>query len=30
MLVEFSELPETARIWIYQADRNFNSEELQE
>ena len=28
MLVEFSELPETARIWIYQADRNFSSEEL--
>ena len=30
MLVEFSELPETARIWIYQADRNFNSEELED
>ncbi len=28
MLVEFSELPETSRIWIYQADRNFSSEEL--
>lgn len=30
MLVEFSELPETARIWIYQSERNFNSEELLE
>ena len=28
MLVEFSELPETSRIWIYQADRNFTPEEL--
>jgi hypothetical protein len=28
MLVEFSELPETSRIWIYQADRNFSPEEL--
>jgi len=28
MLVEFSELPETARIWIYQSDRNFSPEEL--
>ena len=30
MLVEFSELPETSRIWIYQADRNFTPEELQD
>ena len=28
MIVEFSELPETARIWIYQSNRTFSSEEL--
>ncbi len=28
MIVEFSELPESARIWIYQSNRNFSSEEL--
>ncbi|WP_299254077.1 ABC transporter ATPase [uncultured Aquimarina sp.] len=30
MLVDFNELPDTSRIWIYQANRSFTSEELEE
>ncbi|WP_318308086.1 ABC transporter ATPase [Flagellimonas crocea] len=30
MLVDFNELPDNSRIWIYQADRSFTEEELQE
>ncbi len=30
MLVAFESLPETARIWIYQANRSFSTEELDE
>ena len=30
MLVAFSELPPTSRIWIYQSNRPFTEEELQE
>jgi hypothetical protein len=30
MLVAFDELPETARIWVYQASRNFSEQELAE
>ncbi|MBT8282925.1 MAG: ABC transporter ATPase [Muriicola sp.] len=30
MLVSFDELPEDSRIWIYQANRNFSEEELEE
>ncbi len=30
MLVEFSELPETSRVWIYQANRSFTTEEIEE
>lgn len=30
MLTEFSSLPETSRIWIYQADRSFTPEEQEE
>lgn len=30
MLVEFESLPETSRIWIYQANRSFNAAELVE
>ena len=30
MLVDFNELPDNARIWIYQADRSFTEGELQE
>lgn len=30
MLVPFSELPETARIWIYQSNRSFSDVELVE
>ncbi len=30
MLVPFEELPETARVWIYQADRALTSEEVRE
>lgn len=26
----FEELPDTSRIWVYQADRNFSEEELKE
>ena len=28
MLVEFDQLPDTARVWIYQAERRFSKEEL--
>lgn len=30
MLVEFNTLPEESRVWIYQANRSFSEEELQE
>ncbi|WP_298538914.1 ABC transporter ATPase [uncultured Aquimarina sp.] len=30
MLVDFNELPDTSRIWIYQANRSFTLEELEE
>ena len=30
MTVEFSSLPETARIWIYQCNRSFTLDEIQE
>lgn len=30
MLTDFNSLPETSRIWIYQADRSFTADELQE
>lgn len=30
MLVPFSELPETARVWIYQSSRSFTDQELSE
>ncbi|UOB18205.1 ABC transporter ATPase [Abyssalbus ytuae] len=30
MLVEFNVLPETSRIWIYQANRSFTEEEIEE
>ncbi|MCB4797525.1 ABC transporter ATPase [Neotamlana laminarinivorans] len=30
MLVDFNTLPETSRVWIYQANRSFSEEELQE
>jgi hypothetical protein len=30
MLVNFDELPETARVWIYQANRSFSEAELTE
>ncbi len=30
MLVDFKTLPDSSRIWIYQANRSFNSEELEE
>ncbi|MFS4492274.1 ABC transporter ATPase [Maribacter sp. 2308TA10-17] len=30
MLVEFETLPDTSRVWIYQASRSFNSDELVE
>lgn len=30
MLVDFSTLPDTARIWIYQSNRSFTPEELEE
>ncbi|WP_431471658.1 ABC transporter ATPase [Nonlabens sp. SCSIO 43208] len=29
MLVEFNQLPDDARVWIYQADRPFTDEELE-
>ncbi len=30
MIVEFSQMPETARVWIYQSDREFTDKELTE
>lgn len=30
MIASFSELPESARIWVYQSNRNFAEEELTE
>lgn len=30
MLVPFSELPESARVWVYQANRSFSTDELVE
>lgn len=30
MLVNFEELPEESRVWIYQANRSFSEEELEE
>ena len=30
MLVDFNELPEHSRVWIYQANRSFTPEELEE
>ena len=30
MNVEFSSLPQTARIWIYQCNRSFSTDEIQE
>ncbi len=30
MIASFSELPETARIWVYQSNRNFTEQELKE
>ena len=30
MIVEFSSLPQTARIWIYQCNRSFTLDEIQE
>ncbi len=30
MLTDFKTLPETSRIWIYQADRSFTPDELEE
>ena len=30
MLVPFNTLPETSRVWIYQANRSFSTEELSE
>lgn len=30
MIASFSELPDTARIWVYQSNRNFAEEELKE
>ena len=30
MLVDFNELPDTSRIWIYQSNRSFTDEEQQE
>ncbi len=30
MITTFTELPDSARIWIYQSNRNFTEEELQE
>ncbi|AUS06593.1 ABC transporter ATPase [Pseudotamlana carrageenivorans] len=30
MLVDFSSLPEESRVWIYQANRSFSEEELEE
>jgi hypothetical protein len=30
MLVDFNTLPETSRVWIYQAGRSFSSDEISE
>lgn len=30
MLVEFNELPETSKVWIYQANRSFSEQEQEE
>lgn len=30
MLVDFNTLPETSRVWIYQANRSFTEQELEE
>lgn len=30
MLVDFNTLPEESRVWIYQANRSFNEEEIEE
>ena len=30
MLVNFDQLPEESRVWIYQANRSFSEEELEE
>ena len=30
MLVDFNTLPETSRVWIYQANRSFSTSELEE
>jgi len=30
MLVHFDTLPNTSRVWVYQASRSFNAEELEE
>ncbi len=30
MLVDFDALPETSRIWVYQCNRSFNKDEMQE
>lgn len=30
MLVEFNELPDASRVWIYQASRSFSEEELEQ
>ena len=30
MLVDFNSLPEESRVWIYQANRSFSEEELQD
>lgn len=30
MLIPFNELPDTSRVWIYQANRSFSDAELQE
>ncbi|QED36963.1 ABC transporter ATPase [Antarcticibacterium arcticum] len=30
MLIPFNELPDTSRVWIYQANRSFSDTELQE
>ena len=30
MLVDFEQLPEESRVWIYQANRSFSEDELQE
>ena len=30
MLVDFNSLPEESRVWIYQANRSFSEEEIEE